>query len=152
MQILDTRKTTPGLRLLEKYAVEVGGGRNHRFGLFDGIIIKDNHIAAAGGIAAAVRGARASGPHLLKIEVEVTTLEELDQALTAQVEVVMLDNMSVEEVRRRSTRIAGPAQVELSGGLTLDTVRAYAECAPDFISVGALTHSAPAMDFSLEFA
>jgi len=150
-QILDTRKTTPGLRLLEKYAVEVGGGRNHRFGLFDGILIKDNHIAAAGGISAAVSRARASAHHLLKIEVEVTDLRELEEALSARADVVMLDNMSPQDVRRAVQTVAGRALVEVSGGVTLETVRAYAESGADFISVGALTHSAPAVDFSLEF-
>ncbi len=151
VQILDTRKTTPGLRALEKYAVRVGGGQNHRFGLFDGVLIKDNHIAAAGGIAAAVARAREGAHHLLKVEVEVTTQEELAEALAARADVVMLDNMSPEEVQVAVERIAGRARVELSGNITLETVRRYAECGPDFISAGALTHSAPALDLSLEF-
>ncbi len=150
--ILDTRKTTPGLRLLEKYAVEVGGGRNHRFGLFDGILIKDNHLAAAGGITPAIRAARASAPHLLKVEVEVTTLQELEEALAAAAEIVMLDNMTPAQAKKAIELIAGRAQVEISGDVNLDNVRAYAECGPDFISVGKLTHSAPAMNFSLEFS
>ncbi len=151
VQVLDTRKTTPGLRLLEKYAVRVGGGRNHRFGLFDGVLIKDNHIAAAGSISAAVSRVRASAHHLLKIEVEVSDLAQLDEALFVRADVIMLDNMSLEEVRGAVETIRGRARVELSGGITLDTVRSYAECGADFLSAGALTHSAPSLDISLEF-
>lgn len=150
-RILDTRKTAPGLRVLDKYAVRVGGGRNHRLGLFDGILIKDNHIRAAGGITAAVTRARRGAPHLLKVEVEVTSFEELAEALVAGVDVVMLDNMSTADVQRAVGLVAGRAQTEVSGEISLENVRAYAECGVDFISVGELTHSPRALDFSLEF-
>jgi nicotinate-nucleotide pyrophosphorylase (carboxylating) len=149
-QVLDTRKTAPGLRVLDKYAVRVGGGRNHRFGLSDGVLIKDNHIRAAGGITAAVTRVRGTAHPLLKVEVEITSLEELTEALAAGVDVVMLDNMSTAEVKRAMDLVAGRAQIEVSGGITLENVRAYAEWGVDFISVGALTHSPPALDFSLE--
>jgi nicotinate-nucleotide pyrophosphorylase (carboxylating) len=148
--ILDTRKTTPGLRALEKYAVRVGGGRNHRFGLFDGILIKDNHIRAAGGVAEAVRRARARAPHLLAIEVEVTTLEELEEALAAGADWILLDNMDLEMMREAVRRTTGRAKLEASGGVTLERVRAIAETGVDAVSVGALTHSVRALDVSLE--
>ncbi len=148
--ILDTRKTTPGLRALEKYAVRVGGGRNHRFGLFDGILIKDNHVRAAGGVAQAVRRARARAPHSLAIEVEVTTLEELEEALAAGADWILLDNMDLEIMREAVRRAAGRAKLEASGGVTLERVRAIAETGVDAVSVGALTHSARALDLSLE--
>ncbi len=148
--ILDTRKTTPGLRALEKYAVRVGGGRNHRFGLFDGILIKDNHIRAAGGVAAAVQRARARAPHPLRIEVEVTTLAELEEAIAAGADWVLLDNMDLESIRTAVERAAGRVKLEVSGGVTLERVRAIAETGVDAISVGALTHSARALDLSLE--
>jgi len=154
-RIVDTRKTTPGLRLLEKAAVRHGGGRNHRFNLTDGILIKDNHLAAVGGpdrVARAVRLARERAPHPLRIEVEVTTLLELDQALAAGADVVLLDNMDISTLRGAVERTAGRALLEASGGITLETVRAVAETGVDLISVGALTHSAPALDLSLEFA
>jgi nicotinate-nucleotide pyrophosphorylase (carboxylating) len=148
--IVDTRKTTPGLRLLEKAAVRAGGGRNHRMALFDGVLIKDNHIRAAGGITAAVEAARRNTPHLLAVEVEVSTLEQLDEALTAGADVVMLDNMDLPTLREAVQRVAGRAVVEASGGVTLDTVKQIAAAGVDLISVGALTHSAPALDISME--
>ncbi len=153
--IIDTRKTTPGLRALEKYAVRVGGGRNHRFGLDDGILIKDNHIAAAGGIGPAVAGARQGAPHLLKIEVECETLDEVRQALAAGADVILLDNMNVEQqreavalIRQHDPRIL----IEASGSIGTDPARlaAVAATGVDFISLGALTHSAPNFDLSLE--
>jgi nicotinate-nucleotide pyrophosphorylase (carboxylating) len=149
-RIVDTRKTTPGLRILEKYAVRVGGGRNHRFGLDDGILIKDNHIAAAGGITEAVRRARAGAPHGLTIEVEVTDFDELDDALAAGADAVLLDNMSPERVAEAVTRAGGKVILEVSGGVNLSNVGAYAATGVDLISVGALTHSARAIDLSLE--
>lgn len=152
-RIADTRKTTPGLRRLEKAAVRAGGGTNHRFGLDDGVLIKDNHLALAGGVAEAVRRARANAPHLLKIEVEVESLEELREALDAGADAILLDNMTPEEVRRCAelARRRDPGVLlEVSGGISLGNVRAYAEAGPDLISVGALTHSAPAADISLE--
>ncbi len=148
--ILDTRKTTPGLRALEKYAVRVGGGRNHRFGLFDGILIKDNHIRAAGGVTAAVQRARDQAPHPLRVEVEVTTLAELEEAIAAGADWVLLDNMDLQTIRAAVERAAGRVKLEVSGGVTLEQVRAIAETGVDAISVGALTHSARALDLSLE--
>ena len=150
-RICDTRKTAPGLRLLDKHAVRAGGGVNHRAGLFDGVLIKDNHIRAAGGIAEAVKRARAGSHHLLKIEVEVATPEDVGEALRAGADVLLLDNMDVsaaEEATREAHRHR--CTVEISGGVSLENVRAYAECGADYISVGALTHSAPALDLSLE--
>jgi nicotinate-nucleotide pyrophosphorylase (carboxylating) len=149
-QIVDTRKTTPGLRLLEKHAVRVGGGRNHRFGLDDGVLIKDNHIVAAGSVTEAVRRARASVPHGLRLEVEVTNMSELDDALSAGADSILLDNMSPEEVAHAVTRAGGKAILEASGGITIDNVRAYAETGVDLISIGALTHSAQSADLALE--
>jgi nicotinate-nucleotide pyrophosphorylase (carboxylating) len=149
-EIVDTRKTTPGLRSLEKYAVRVGGGSNHRAGLDDGILIKDNHIAAAGSVAEAVTRASAGAPHGLKVEVEVQDLDQLDEAISAGAEAVLLDNMSPEMVRDAVTRAGGKALLEASGGITLETVSAYAETGVDLISVGALTHSVRAIDLSLE--
>ena len=148
--ILDTRKTTPGLRLLEKAAVRAGGGRNHRFGLADGVLIKDNHLAAAGGLRPAVEAVRASAHHLLKIEVEVTSLAELEEALAAGAEAVLLDNMTVGEMAEAVQRAHGQVLLEASGGVSLETVGAIARTGVDFISVGKLTHSAPALDLSLE--
>jgi nicotinate-nucleotide pyrophosphorylase (carboxylating) len=153
-RVVDTRKTTPGLRELEKAAVRHGGGHNHRFGLTDGVLIKDNHLAAVGGpdrVARAVAMARAAAPHTLRIEVEVTTLEELSQALAAGADIVMLDNMDLPSMREAVKRTAGRALLEASGGVTLETIRAIAETGVDLISVGALTHSAPALDISLDF-
>lgn len=149
-QILDTRKTLPGLRRLEKYAVRMGGGRNHRFGLYDGILIKDNHITAAGSITKAVELARKNAHNLLKIEVETKTLDEVREALAAKTDVIMLDNMSVETMKEAVKLISGKALVEASGNVTLDTIRAIAETGVDFISSGSLTHSAPAADISMK--
>ncbi|OLE80067.1 MAG: nicotinate-nucleotide diphosphorylase (carboxylating) [Actinobacteria bacterium 13_1_20CM_2_65_11] len=145
--LLDTRKTTPGLRSLERAAVRAGGGHNHRAGLWDAILIKDNHVAAAGGVAAAVRSARQAA---MPIEVEVDTLGQLDEALEVGAEIVLLDNMSPAEMRRAVEITAGRAQLEASGGMTLEGAVAAAKAGVDRISVGALTHSAPALDFSLE--
>ncbi len=153
--ILDTRKTTPGLRILEKYAVSVGGGGNHRFGLFDMYLIKDNHLKLAGGIVDAVSRCRAAGDDL-PVEVEVSNLEQLKEACASGADRVMLDNMSEREVRRACEVVrgiadpAGRPKVEVSGGITLDNVREMALCGVDYISIGAITHSAPAIDMSLE--
>jgi nicotinate-nucleotide pyrophosphorylase (carboxylating) len=154
-RILDTRKTTPGLRRLEKYAVRCGGGQNHRLGLFDMVLIKDNHLVALRGakpnpIAAAVERARARSP-ALKVEVEADTLEQVDQAVQVGADVVLLDNMPLEQLRAAVKLVAGRARTEASGGVSLATVRAIAETGVDFISVGALTHSARAMDIALDF-
>ena len=152
-RITDTRKTTPGLRTLEKAAVRAGGGANHRSGLDDGILIKDNHLALAGGVTEAMRRVWAGAPHLLKVEVEVENQEELREALAAGADVVLLDNMSPGEVRVcvEVVRAESPdTLVEVSGGVNLSTVQALAEAGPDLISVGALTHSAPSADISLE--
>jgi nicotinate-nucleotide pyrophosphorylase (carboxylating) len=148
--ILDTRKTTPGLRFLEKYAVRVGGGKNHRLGLYDGVLIKENHIAMAGSISEAVRLTRLGIDHLKKIEVEVTNLPELADALHTHVDVIMLDNMTVEQVREAVRIVNGTVQLEVSGGINLENVRDYAATGINFISVGALTHSVKAVDISLE--
>ncbi|WP_298439893.1 carboxylating nicotinate-nucleotide diphosphorylase [Geobacter sp.] len=148
-RIVDTRKTTPGLRVLEKYAVRVGGGINHRTGLYDGVLIKENHIAAAGGITEAVRRARAYIPHTMKIEVETETLAEVEEALAAGAEIIMLDNMDLESMSEAVALIGGRALVEASGGVNLETVRGIAGTGVDIISVGALTHSARAMDISM---
>ena len=138
------------MRLLQKYAVRVGGGRNHRFGLDDGILIKDNHVAVCGSVSEAVRRARATAPHGLKIEVECDDLGQVDEAVEAGADVVLLDNMTPSAVGRAYRRIEGKAIVEVSGGIRLETVRKYAEKAPVLISIGALTHSALAVDLSLE--
>jgi nicotinate-nucleotide pyrophosphorylase (carboxylating) len=150
--ILDTRKTAPGLRLLDKWAVRLGGGRNHRMGLYDMVLIKDNHIVAAGGITAAVRRVRAHEACGLPIEVEVKTLAELEEALAIEppLDRIMLDNMSLEEMRRAVAMTAGRVPLEASGGVTLETVAEIAATGVDYISVGALTHSAPALDISLD--
>jgi nicotinate-nucleotide pyrophosphorylase (carboxylating) len=151
--IVDTRKTTPGLREMEKAAVGHGGGANHRFGLADGVLIKDNHLAALmgpGRVTRAVRQARAGAPHTLRIEVEVTTLDELGEALEAGADIVLLDNMSNEEMAEAVRRTNGTALLEASGGISLERVRSIAVTGVDLISVGALTHSAPALDISLE--
>lgn len=156
-RILDTRKTTPGLRVLEKEAVRLGGGQNHRFGLNDGVLIKDNHIKAAGGITQAIKAARRQAPHLLKIEIECETLAEVEEAIQADADVILLDNMTTEQmtsavalVRRTAPRIL----LEASGNIGTNTARLVAVAATgvDFISLGALTHSAPNFDVSLEFA
>jgi nicotinate-nucleotide pyrophosphorylase (carboxylating) len=150
-QIVDTRKTTPGWRALDKQAVLAGGGRNHRVDLAAGVLIKDNHVAACGGVRAAVERARAHAPHSLRVEVEVTELGQIDEALAAGADIVLLDNFDPAKVSRAVAQIAGRALIEVSGGITLETVRAFAEAGPDLISVGALTHSARAVDLSLEF-
>ena len=148
--ILDTRKTTPGLRLLQKYAVRMGGGRNHRFGLDDGVLVKDNHVAACGSLRAAVECARAAAPMGLKIEVEVDRLEQIGDALAGGADLILLDNMRPDQVRAARTLVGTRALLEVSGGVNLETVRALAESGPDFISVGRLTHSAPAIDLGLD--
>ena len=150
-RIIDTRKTTPGLRAFEKHAVRAGCGLNHRFGLYDAILIKDNHIAAAGGIAKAMTGIRNRAGHMVKIEVEVTTLAELDEALVQGPDAVLLDNMPIPMLKAAVDRVAGRIVTEASGGVTLDTVRQIAETGVDLISVGALTHSAPNLDVGLDF-
>lgn len=151
-KITCTRKTTPGLRALEKYAVRAGGGVNHRFGLFDSILIKDNHVAAAGGISAAIKQAQAAAGHMVRIEIEVDTLAQLDEALAASVDAVLLDNMSIDELREAVRRTDGRAVLEASGGVNLDTVPAIAATGVDLISAGALTHSARCLDVALDFA
>jgi len=152
-RITDTRKTTPGLRLLEKYAVSVGGALNHRFGLDDGVLIKDNHIAMAGSVRRAIELARSGASHLMKVEVEVGNANQLSEAIAARAEVIMLDNLSPREVRESVSAVRDKAPgtiIEVSGGVTLENVRDFAECGVDLISVGALTHSAPAVDISLK--
>ena len=148
-QILDTRKTTPGLRALEKYAVRVGGGRNHRYGLFDGILIKENHVRAAGGVGEAVRRAKARAPHYLKVGVEVRDLAELEEALEAGADLILLDNFPLEALREAVRRVGGRVPLEASGNMTLERAKAAAEAGVDYVSVGALTHSAKALDLSL---
>jgi nicotinate-nucleotide pyrophosphorylase (carboxylating) len=150
-QILDTRKTTPGLRALEKAAVVAGGGTSHRFGLYDAILVKENHVRVAGGVGEASRRALASAPAGVEVEVEVESLDELDEALGAGVERILLDNMGPDDLRAAVARTAGRARLEASGGVSLESVRAIAEAGVDFVSVGALTHSAPALDVSLLF-
>ena len=156
-RILDTRKTTPGLRALEKEAVRLGGGQNHRFGLNDGVLIKDNHIKAAGGITQAINAARHQAPHLLKIEVECETLAEVDEAIQAEADVILLDNMTIEQMSSAVAlvrRVAPRILLEASGNIGTNTTKLVAVAATgvDFISLGALTHSAPNFDVSLEFA
>lgn len=155
VRILDTRKTTPGWRRFEKYAVACGGGKNHRLGLYDMVLIKDNHLVSLQGekpnaIAAAIRRARAAYPSL-SIEVEADTLEQVDQALAAGANLILLDNMSLTDLRQAVARCKGRATTEASGGINLETVRAVAECGVDLISVGALTHSARSVDLGLDF-
>lgn len=155
-RIVDTRKTAPGLRFLDKYAVRCGGGSNHRFSLSDGVLVKDNHIAALGGRSAgeglvgALRAARAAVPHTIKIEVEVDRLDQIDAVLAGGADIVLLDNMSTEEMRQAVTRIAGRALTEASGGITLERAGDIARAGVDLISVGALTHSVHALDISLD--
>ena len=149
VEILDTRKTAPGLRALDKRAVACGGGRNHRMGLDDAVLVKDNHVAIAGGITSAIESARAAHPELT-IEVEVDDLAQLDEALGARADSILLDNMGPSLLREAVARTAGRARLEASGGITLDTVRAVAETGVDAISIGALTHSVTALDVSLE--
>ncbi len=150
--ICDTRKTTPGLRAFEKNAVRCGGGSNHRMGLYDAILIKDNHIAAAGGIAAAIKAAQGAAGPSIKIEIEVDALAQLDEALRCRIDAVLLDNMTTEQLREAVKRVAGRCATEASGGINLETVRTIAETGVDVISVGALTHSAPVLDLGLDFA
>ncbi|MCE9559588.1 MAG: carboxylating nicotinate-nucleotide diphosphorylase [Armatimonadetes bacterium] len=149
--IVCTRKTTPGLRGLEKYAVRCGGGRNHRFGLYDAVLIKDNHIAACGSVTKALQSAKHRAGHLVKIEVEVSSIEMLQEALAEGADVIMLDNMTPAQVKEAVAIVAGRALTEASGGITHETVRAYAEAGVDLISVGWITHSAPNLDLSLDY-
>jgi nicotinate-nucleotide pyrophosphorylase (carboxylating) len=153
-KLIDTRKTTPGLRILEKYAVRVGGGHNHRFNLADAVLLKDNHLAALRSrgleLAAAIRRMKQGIPHTMKVEVEVTSVEQIDAALAGGADIILLDNMSNDEMRAAVRRIGRRALTECSGNVTLDTVRERAETGVDLISSGALTHSAKAVDFSLE--
>lgn len=149
-RIADTRKTTPGLRALEKHAVLCGGGLNHRFGLDDAILIKDNHVAVCGGVGEAVRRAKAAAGHLMKVEVEVDGLDQLDEALVERPDVIMLDNFTLPMLREAVARTAGRVTLEASGGVNLETVRAIAETGVDVISVGALTHSAASLDIGLD--
>jgi nicotinate-nucleotide pyrophosphorylase (carboxylating) len=149
-RILDTRKTTPGLRAFEKYAVRVGGASNHRFGLNDGVLIKDNHIAAAGGVRQSIEATRRCVSHLMKIEVEAKELSQVSEALGAGADVILLDNMDLATMSQAVALVNGRALTEASGGVNLTTVLAIARTGVDFISVGALTHSAPALDISLD--
>jgi len=150
VRVIDTRKTTPGLRVLEKYAVRMGGGFNHRFGLFDGILIKDNHIAAAGSISEAVKKIRATVPHTLKIEVEVEDIKGLEEAIEAGADAILLDNMSVKGMKEAVLIANKRVLLEASGGITLETIEAISKTGVNLISVGAITHSAPSVDISLE--
>jgi nicotinate-nucleotide pyrophosphorylase (carboxylating) len=153
VRLVDTRKTTPGHRLLEKYAVRVGGGYNHRFGLYDAVMIKDNHIKGSGGIVEAIRSARAQIPHTMKIEIEVESMEQLELALSAQPDIIMLDNMKPKQMTEAVARIKSQAPhilVEASGSVTLETIKNIAESGVDVISVGRLTYSVQALDISLD--
>jgi len=149
VRLVDTRKTTPGWRVLEKHAVRMGGGVNHRMGLYDGVLIKDNHIAASGGVTQAIGRARRRAHHLVRIEVEVSTLDDVGDALTAGADIIMLDNMTESEIRSAVALIDKRALVEVSGNVTLDSLRALADTGVDLISVGALTHQARAVDLSM---
>ncbi len=149
-KVIDTRKTTPGLRALEKYAVRCGGGANHRFGLDDAILIKDNHVAACGSVAEALRRARGHVGHMVKIEVEVDSLDQLREAMTESPDIVMLDNFSLGDLAQAVAIVAGRVVLEASGGVNLETVEAIARTGVDLISVGALTHSAPVLDIGLD--
>lgn len=150
VKLVDTRKTTPGWRLLEKYAVRVGGASNHRMGLFDGVLIKDNHIVAAGGIAQAVALARKGAPHMVRIEVEAASMDEVQEALDAKADVIMLDNMNPDQISQAVQLIAGKALVEVSGGIKKETIRTMARTGVDILSCGALTHGARAVDISMK--
>lgn len=152
VRITDTRKTTPGLRTLEKYAVRVGGGANHRFNLNDGVLIKDNHIAACGSIKEAVTKVRGKIPHTIRIEVETDTLEQVEECLQCGVDIIMLDNMNPEMMSKGVRLINGRALVEASGGVNLETVESVAMSGVDIISIGALTHSAPACDIGMDWS
>jgi len=149
-QVVDTRKTTPGWRALEKYAVRIGGGGNHRFGLYDAVLIKDNHIAVAGSITKAVSGARGRIPHNMKIEVETKTLDEVQEAIESKADIIMLDNMSLDMMSEAVKLINGKAIVEASGGIKLENIASVAATGVDLISVGALTHSATSLDISMD--
>jgi nicotinate-nucleotide pyrophosphorylase (carboxylating) len=149
--IVDTRKTTPGLRALEKYAVRAGGGANHRFGLYDAVLIKDNHLAASGGVGAAVKAARAAVGHAVKVEVEVVAVSQVTEAVESGADAVLLDNMTTEQLREAVAAAAGRCLLEASGGITPETVVAVAETGVDLISLGWLTHSAPRWDVALDF-
>jgi nicotinate-nucleotide pyrophosphorylase (carboxylating) len=149
-RVLDTRKTAPGLRSLDKYSVRMGGGYNHRIGLFDGILIKDNHIASAGSVSKAVSLARNNAPHTVKVEVETETLAEVQEALESGADIILLDNMPIDRMKQAVALIGGKALVEVSGNVTLGNIAEIAEIGVDFISVGALTHSSKAVDLSLE--
>jgi len=151
VRITDTRKTTPGLRMLEKYAVRVGGGYNHRFNLSDGVLIKDNHIAACGSIVKAVQVLREKVPHTIKIEVETDTLDQVHECLECHADIIMLDNMDLDTMKQAVSMIGGKALVEASGGVNLDTVAGIAATGVDIISVGALTHSAPSCDIGMDW-
>jgi nicotinate-nucleotide pyrophosphorylase (carboxylating) len=148
-KILDTRKTAPGLRILDKYAVRVGGAGNHRFALYDGVLIKDNHIAAAGGITTAIDRARRHCPHTVKVEIEVRNMDQLEEAVAAGADVIMLDNMNIADMKTAVARVQGRIPLEASGNVNMTTVRQIAETGVDYISVGALTHSVQAADISL---
>ena len=150
LKVLDTRKTTPGWRVLEKAAVRAGGGTNHRFGLFDGVLIKDNHLAAVGSIGEAVRRARAAVHHLMKVEVEVVDLKGVDEALAAGADALLLDNMDTPTMKKAVEKIAGRAKTEASGGIKLERLPEIAGAGVDFVSMGALTHSSRGVDISLE--
>lgn len=150
VKIVDTRKTAPGLRMLDKYSVRVGGGYNHRMGLFDGILIKDNHIAAAGSIRRAVTLAKEKAPHTIRVEVEVEDLEGLEEAIDSGADIVLLDNMNADNIRKAVKRSGGRVIIEVSGGIRLDNIEEFASTGVNLISVGALTHSAASVDVSLE--
>ncbi len=150
-KIVCTRKTTPGLRAFEKYAVRCGGGHNHRFGLYDAVMIKDNHIAAVGGVKKAIEACRAAVGHMVKIEVEIDGLDQLDAALAGGADIVMLDNMSTDDMKKAVALTKGRAVLEASGNVTVKTVRAIAETGVDVISSGWITHSAPSLDLGLDF-
>jgi len=150
VRIVDTRKTTPGLRILEKYAVRMGGGYNHRFGLYDAVLIKDNHIAVAGGIKSAVNSVRKQISHTVNIEVEVENLSQLQEALEMKVDIIMLDNMDLDTMREAVKIVKSKALIEASGGITLEKVRKIAQTGVDLISIGALTHSVKSLDISME--
>lgn len=150
VHITDTRKTTPGLRILEKYAVRIGGGYNHRFGLYDAVLIKDNHLAIAGGVKAAISSVRKRISHTMKIEVEVENLSQLQEALEMQADIIMLDNMDLDTIRKAVKMAKNKALIEASGGITLEKVKEIAQTGVDLISVGALTHSAKSLDINME--
>ena len=151
VKILDTRKTTPGLRLFEKYAVSCGGGKNHRFGLYDAVLIKDNHIKAAGGIIKAVEKIKKNYNNSIQIEVETTTLSEVNDAIIAKSDIIMLDNMPLEDIKKAVNLIDGRASIEVSGSISIDQLNALSKVNIDFVSIGALTHSSKASDISMNF-